>query len=234
MNTPKHTAPNKEGLEEFKKNVKAFVEKTAAKAQPTQVEPAEAKLKVQYIPPEEEITLASIKALYHIMTGEQLASAPDLIIFPENDYDEIRLVKSSIHSIYYRVTPGSCQCPGWFWSVHKYGVGKCRHHTLAFPEQAGENCQKIADIKLDKPQGEAAASSASFSVGEKVQIIKETLEQGGIEYRSIDRDAMGEGSIMVRLPYIDDPTPENTEIVERTLSLCRAAVGSNQVYVSAI
>jgi hypothetical protein len=234
MSTPKQVAHNKEGLEKFKQKVKAFAEKTAA-AQPAQVEPAEeTKLKVQYEPPVEEITLSSIKTLYHIMTGEVLTIIPELVTFPPNDYEEIKLVKSSIHHTYYRVTPNSCQCAGWFWSVHKYGVGKCRHHTLAFKEQAAENCKRIAEIKLGITQGEASASSASLSMAEKIQLVEETLKHGGIEYRSIDRDTMGEGSIMIRLPYIDDPTPEDAQTVERALSLCRAAIGSNQVYASAM
>jgi hypothetical protein len=230
-----------EGLDEFKKNVKAFAKKTAAKtaqAQPAQAEPVEVEAeqpKTLYQPPQQEVTLATIKELYYIMTGDELTVVPELVMFPPNDYEDIRLVRSSCHNTYYRVTANSCTCLGWYHSVLKFGVGKCRHHTLAFKEEAAKNCQVIADIKLGRNQGgkvETSTSPSSLAMPEKIEAVKLALEQGGIPFKSIVQDVMGEGSILIKMPYCEDLTADQARKMERALTLGREAAGP-RVYTSA-
>ena len=48
---------------------------------------------------------------------------------------------------YYRVTIDSCTCKGWHFSIERYGIGKCRHHTLAFPEIAAQNNKIVEGLK---------------------------------------------------------------------------------------
>ena len=60
---------------------------------------------------------------------------------------DISLVLSSKEDGYYRVTPDSCTCKGWHFSQQKYGIGKCRHHTLAFPVVAAQNEQSLVMIR---------------------------------------------------------------------------------------
>jgi hypothetical protein len=71
---------------------------------------------------------------------------------------EITLVLSSKGDGYYRTTPDSCTCKGWHYSIQKYGVGKCRHHTEAFPEEAKENAEILQRLtsprKLAQPPEE--------------------------------------------------------------------------------
>jgi hypothetical protein len=230
--------PNREGLEEFKRNVKEFSQKNAAKTQqarPAQAEPEQVKTenpKLDYRPPQYEVTLSTVQALVSIMTGEPCHIRPHKVVMPENDYGPITLVLSSSHNIYYRVTPSSCTCQGWYFSEKKCGIGKCRHHTLAFPEQAGENCQKIADIKLGKQGREVKASTIPSTMPEKLAAVNLALKQGGISYKSIAQDVMGQGTIMIKMPYAEDLTPDQSQKMERALALGRAAAGP-QVYVSA-
>jgi hypothetical protein len=238
MNAQKNNAAQKkqpaEGLDEFKKNVKAFAEKTA-QAQPAQAEPVEVEAeqpKTLYQPPQQEVTLATIKELYYIMTGDELTIIPELVMFPPNDYEDIRLVRSSCHNTYYRVTANSCTCLGWYHSVLKFGVGKCRHHIMAFKEQAAKNCQIIADIKLGKQSGKVEVSTSPSSMPEKIQAVELALKQGGIPFKSISQDVMGEGSILIRMPYCEDLTPDQARKMERALALGREAAGP-RVYTSA-
>jgi|GEM_PF-1686492 len=244
MNAQKKPIAQKEKTEEekkaqFHKEVEEYHRRYAktSQAQPAQAEPeqvkAETKPKLVYRPPNDEITLTTVQALISIMTGEPCHIRPHKVVMPENDYGPITLVLSSSHNIYYRVTPNSCQCQGWYFSQTRYGVGKCRHHTSAFPEQAAENCQKIADIKLSK-QGEEAGRSAPASMPEKLDAVKLALQQGGISYKSISQDTMGQGTIMIRFPYAENPTADQERKMQRALALGRAATGTNNVYVSAM
>lgn len=88
-----------------------------------------------------------VRALVEILTGTPTIATPTQIQMPETIYQPITLVLSSTEQFYYRVTPDSCTCKGWYFSKEKYSVGKCRHHTLAFPEQAVQNNKIIDGLK---------------------------------------------------------------------------------------
>ena len=91
------------------------------------------------------------QALVEIMTGQPTIAKPDMIRMPEPEkFEPLALVLSSTEQFYYRVTPSHCPCLGWHWSNVRYGIGKCRHHTQAFPEIAGENSRKIEQLKAQK------------------------------------------------------------------------------------
>ena len=91
-----------------------------------------------------------VQALVEILTGTPTLAKPVQIQMPETLYEPITLVLSSTEQFYYRVTPDSCSCKGWYFSKERYNVGKCRHHTLAFPEIAAENNRIIEELKASK------------------------------------------------------------------------------------
>jgi len=88
-----------------------------------------------------------VQALVEIMTGKPTIAKPTQIQMPETLYEPITLVLSSTGQFYYRVTPDSCSCDGWYYSKQRYNVGRCRHHTLAFSEQAVQNNKIIEGLK---------------------------------------------------------------------------------------
>ncbi|NPV63680.1 MAG: hypothetical protein HPY61_13835 [Methanotrichaceae archaeon] len=91
------------------------------------------------------------QALVEIMTGRATIAKPDMIRMPEPEkFEPLALVLSSTEQFYYRVTASFCPCQGWYWSNVRYGIGKCRHHTLAFPEIASENARRIEQIKTQR------------------------------------------------------------------------------------
>jgi len=217
----------------FMKNVQEYAAKhhgAKAQTQPVQAEPKP----IGYQPPKEEITLSAVQSLVYMLTGQTCQSRPNKVIMPEGTWGRVCLVLSSQHNLYYRVTPDSCTCQGWFFSSRKYGAGKCRHHTLAFPEEAAKNCQIIADLKLGKQcVVEETGKSAPSTMPEKLEAVKLALEQGGIPYKSIVQDCMGQETILIKMPYAEDLTPDQAKKMDRALTLGRAAVGTNDVYVSA-
>ena len=96
-----------------------------------------------------EVRFAQV--LVEIMTGRPTIAKPDMIKMPEPEkFEPLALVLSSTEQFYYRVTPSHCPCLGWHWSNVRYGIGKCRHHTQAFPEVAMENTRRIEQIKNQK------------------------------------------------------------------------------------
>lgn len=96
-----------------------------------------------------EVRFAQV--LVEIMTGRPTIAKPDMIKMPEPEkFEPLALVLSSTEQFYYRVTPSHCPCQGWYWSNVRYGIGKCRHHTQAFPEVAMENTRRIEQIKTQK------------------------------------------------------------------------------------
>ena len=102
------------------------------------------------------------QALIEIMTGRPTIAKPDMIKMPEAEkFDPLALVLSSTAQFYYRVTPSYCPCQGWFWSVERYGIGKCRHNTLAFPEIARENSARIEEIKASRKVSSLARKAKS-------------------------------------------------------------------------
>jgi hypothetical protein len=242
MKQKNHVASNKpkdDGLEKFKKNVKEFADKNAAaqaKQAQSQAEPveAEAKPKVKGYVPQVEITLSSVQAMVSIITGRPCRAQLRTLVLPDIGLGEVTLIQSSTHGIlYYRVTPDSCTCPGWYYSMQRFGVGKCKHHTEAYPEEATENARLIGEIKGDHIEG-VKASSAPSSMPEKLEAVKLALHQGGIQPKSVSMDTMGHDTILIRFPYSEDPTPDQARKMDRALALGRAAAGMNDVYVSVI
>ncbi len=96
--------------------------------------------------PLEEYPLGVVQIICEIFTGKPCAARPERIYLPEGQ-EPICLVLSSKKTHYYRTTPDSCSCKGWKFSSQKYGVGKCRHHKLAFPLPAEGNAKIIEEIE---------------------------------------------------------------------------------------
>ena len=80
------------------------------------------------------------------------------------------LVLSSKGDSYYRVTPDSCTCKGWHYSQQRYGVGKCRHHTLAFPVEAKQNAETLKMV--EGPRRLARPPEESDSIRPKLPAFK--------------------------------------------------------------
>ena len=91
-----------------------------------------------------------VQALVEIMTGRRTTARPQIISMPETIFEPICLVLSSTEQFYYRVTASSCTCKRWHYSAQRFGIGKCRHHTLAFPEQAAQNAAQIEAMRAEK------------------------------------------------------------------------------------
>ena len=101
-----------------------------------------------------------VQAFIELLTGRPTTARPDVIWLPKFEESEpLALVLSSTEQFYYRVTPVHCSCRGWFYSKGSYGMGKCRHHTLAFPEVARENAAMIEGIRARR-RAEAQAKKA--------------------------------------------------------------------------
>jgi len=104
-----------------------------------------------------------VQALVEIMTGRPTTAKPGMIKFPETPFEPIVLVLSSTDQFYYRVTASSCSCKGWAYR------GKCRHHSLAFPEEAKASAERrqpearprMKATSSDDP-GESLLSKESF------------------------------------------------------------------------
>jgi len=102
-------------------------------------------------------SIGTVNEIVEILSG-RIRRTPAKMVKLDNNGVEITLVLSSKGDGYYRTTPDSCTCKGWHYSVQKYGVGKCRHHTEAFPEEAKENAEILQRIasprKLAQPPEE--------------------------------------------------------------------------------
>ena len=85
-------------------------------------------------------SIGTVNEIVEILSG-RIRRTPAKMVKLDNNGVEITLVLSSKGDGYYRTTPDSCTCKGWHYSIQKYGVGKCRHHTEAFPEEAKENAE---------------------------------------------------------------------------------------------
>jgi hypothetical protein len=99
----------------------------------------------------------TIIELVEIMSGRIRTTNPRRV-----ELGDIILVRSSRGDGYYRTTEDSCTCKGWHFSQQKYGVGKCRHHTEAWPEAAAVHEASLEAIrgpkKLAKPPVEPMES----------------------------------------------------------------------------
>jgi len=101
-----------------------------------------------------------VQAFIELLTGRPTTARPDVIWLPKFEESEpLALVLSSTEQFYYRVTPSHCSCRGWFYSRGSYGMGKCRHHTLAFPDIARENVARIEGMRARR-KAEAQAKKA--------------------------------------------------------------------------
>jgi hypothetical protein len=101
-----------------------------------------------------------VQAFIELLTGRPTTARPDVIWLPKNmESEPLALVLSSTEQFYYRVTPSHCSCRGWFYSRGSYGMGKCRHHTLAFPDIARENASRIDGVRARR-KAEAQAKKA--------------------------------------------------------------------------
>ena len=116
-----------------------------------------------------------VQAFIELLTGRPTTARPDVIWLPTfKESEPLALVLSSTEQFYYRVTPSHCSCRGWFYSKGSYGTGKCRHHTLAFPDIARENAARVEEIrarrkaeaqakKKAKPKPKQWARSSSYA-----------------------------------------------------------------------
>jgi len=116
----------------------------------------EKKMKTVHQPREDgKFNCATVAEMVEILTGKVRKTAAKKI---DLSGINISLILSSKEDGYYRVTPDSCTCKGWHFSQQKYGIGKCRHHTQAFPEEATQNAQSLEMIvgprKLARPAEE--------------------------------------------------------------------------------
>jgi hypothetical protein len=116
----------------------------------------EKKTKTVHQPREDgKFNCVAVAEMVEILTGKVRKTAAKKI---DLNGINISLILSSKEDGYYRVTPDSCTCKGWHFSQQKYGIGKCRHHTLAFPEEAAQNAQSLAMVegprKLAQPAKE--------------------------------------------------------------------------------
>lgn len=140
--------------------IKQAAEQMAAGAQAEAKRMKEAALK---LPLPESLTEGKyeariVQALVEILTGRPTRARPQKIMMPETIFEPIVLELSSTEQFYYRVTSGHCTCEGWFYSMKRFGIGKCRHHTDAFPEIAARNHSEIERIKAEKKAAKVPAS----------------------------------------------------------------------------
>ena len=157
----------------------AEAEKTKRGASQAEEEAKEQQKAVQRLPSpvssEGMFEFRFVRAFIELLTGRPTTARPDVIWLPKFEESEpLALVLSSTEQFYYRVTPSHCSCRGWFYSKGSYGMGKCRHHTLAFPEAARENAAMIGGIrarrradaqarKKAKPKPKNWARSSSYA-----------------------------------------------------------------------
>ena len=167
--------------------------------------------------------------LTEIMTGKPTSAKPQLIKMPETVYEPIALVLSSTEQFYYRTTPNHCPCKGWFYSVERFRVGKCRHHTQAFPEQAAKNNAEIEKIKAEKKGIAQPRTKASVS---PIEAIKAALQDRGLKVSGIR--ASDFDSITIRIPFKDIPTTEDERQEDLILQTARNAAPGTRVSITAM
>ncbi|OPY51212.1 MAG: hypothetical protein A4E49_02330 [Methanosaeta sp. PtaU1.Bin112] len=120
-----------------------------------------------------------VQALVEILTGRPTQIRPQKIEMPETIFERIVLVLSSTEQFYYRVTEhGGCTCKGWHYSMQRFGIGKCRHHSMAFPEQAAQNMARIDAMKAERTGQVARKATASSSSDPGEPIMSENEKMG--------------------------------------------------------
>jgi len=132
----------------------------AARAEAQRMKEQAAKLPLPQLQGEGKYEARVVQALVEILTGRPTQVRPQKIEMMPETIEKIVLILSSTEQFYYRVTAGHCTCKGWYYSMQRFGVGKCRHHAMAFPEQAAQNAAKIEAMKAGKTQ--AAQKATGF------------------------------------------------------------------------
>lgn len=169
--------------------------------------------------------------LTEIMTGKPTSARPQLIKMPETVYEPIALVLSSTEQFYYRTTPNHCPCKGWFYSVERFGIGKCRHHALAYPERAARNATEIERIKAEKKLA-ARARPKTKVPSSPIDAIKAALQERGLKVSGVRATACE--SVTIRIPFKDTPTAEDDRQEDLILQTARRAAPGARIVVSAM
>ncbi|VVB63479.1 Uncharacterised protein [uncultured archaeon] len=169
--------------------------------------------------------------LTEIMTGKPTNAKPQLIKMPETVYEPIALVLSSTEQFYYRTTPNHCPCEGWFYSVERFGKGKCRHHTLAYPEQAARNATEIERIKAEKKEA-GRVREKTKALASPIDAIKAALQERGLKVSGVRANACD--SVTIRIPFRDTPTAEDERQEDLILQTARRAAPGARIVVSAM
>lgn len=189
------------------------------------------KLKMTLPPAESEgkYEVRFAQLLTEIMTGKPTSAKPQLIKMPETVYEPIALVLSSTEQFYYRTTPNHCPCKGWFYSVERFGVGKCRHHTQAFPEQAAKN---TAEIERIKPEKKGTAKPRTEAPATPIDAIKAALQDRGLKVSGVRATACD--SVTIKIPFKDFPTLEDERQEDLILQTARNAAPGTRVSITAM
>jgi hypothetical protein len=175
--------------------------------------------------------IAAVQSLMSIFSGKPYNKVPKRIYLPDPATGENRgicLSRSNSYPIYYRTTPTSCACAGWYWSTYRYSVGKCRHHTEAYPEQAKYNAAQIDLIKSQKAEEKAPSAHQKgkpmrLSEKEAVQAVEIALQEANLSVSSVR--AKADDFIEVRIPFVDPEklTPEQDRDMDRIRDIASAA-----------
>ena len=167
-----------EAAPERKAAIAAEAEKLAspARKEAERMKEQAAKLPLPQLQGEGKYEARVVQALVEILTGKPTQIRPQKIEMPETIFEKIVLILSSTEQFYYRVTEEKgCTCKGWYYSQLKYDVGKCRHYSLAFPEQAARNNAIIEAMKAERKvqAAQKATVSSSSDPGEPIMSEKE-------------------------------------------------------------
>jgi len=184
--------------------------------------------------------ISAVQSLMSIFNGKPYNKVPKMIYLPDPATGENRgicLTRSNSYPIYYRTTPTNCACAGWYWSEYRYGVGKCRHHTEAYPEQAKYNAAQIDLIKSQKAEEKATsapkkAKPMRLTEKEAVQAVEIALEEANLKVSGVW--ATSDDLIEVKIPFVepDDLTPEQEKDMDRIKDVASAAAPGFMVFLT--
>lgn len=214
--------------QEYKEWLKHQADGATTRAQ-EEVERIQLKMPLPTAESEGKYEVRFAQLLTEIMTGKPTSAKPQLIKMPETVYEPIALVLSSTEQFYYRTTPNHCPCKGWFYSVERFGVGKCKHHTKAFPEQATKNNAEIERIKAEK-KGTAKPRTKAFV--SPIDSIKAALQDRGLEVSGVRATACD--SVTIKIPFKDFPTAEDERQEDLILQTARNAAPGTRVSITAM
>lgn len=194
-----------------------------------------------------------VQALVEILTGRPTRARPQKIMMPETIFESIVLELSSTEQFYYRVTPGHCTCKGWFYSMERFGIGKCRHHTDAFPEIAARNHSEIERIKAEKkatkvpasPKAPAKAAKPKPKVRseEPRELTPQELEDLNAKVTAALKgkyplfsnvSSSGMNSLNVRVSFKDDYTAAENAQMQEMRAAAKAAAPGMEISISSM